>query len=147
MLLPLAQLPAPTSPEAAAWLIMTFLGLLGSAATLVALLVGIKKLRAPVEAPVRVGNAPLEVRAASDYATKGELGTLEGRLTAEMHQLHGRISGMRGEMTERIDRLEKAINDELRDQRREAKGEIGGVHERINEVLSAVSELKGRFEA
>jgi hypothetical protein len=142
----LAQLPAPASPEASAWLLLSLAGLAASAASVVGLLVGLKKLRAPSEASVRIGPQPLEVRAASDYATKGEMSSLENRITAEIHQVHGRISGMRGEMTERIDRLEETLNEELRAQRKDTKTDIAGVHSRITDVLSAVCELKGRYE-
>jgi hypothetical protein len=138
-----AQLPDPTSPQATAWLIIAgIFGVGGLVLIVLNIAVNWKQLRSSSEVP-----NPLTVRAATDYATKGELATLETRISGEMHQLHGRISGLRTDMGERMDRLEESIAGELREQRKDTKAEISGVHERVNDVLKAVSELKGRIDA
>lgn len=145
-LLTIAQLPAPTSIESTGWLILALAGLAGMILVALKIALTLKALRAPTDAAVRVGPLPLEVRAASDYATKGEMVSLESRLTGEIHQLHGRISGLRSEVTDQINGLETSIRAELHSQRTETKADIGGVHDRINDVLGAVRELKGRIE-
>lgn len=73
-------------------------------------------------APVQV-QQPLIVRQDSEPATKTELADLERRLGQEIHQLHGRVSGMRNEVSAQLKEMEH---------RSDAKFERMG--ERLDEV-------------
>ena len=106
----LAQVSSPPPEHIKLWL-EVFFYILGGVACFVGLLVGIKNLHSPKIPEIKVSPQPIDVREAISYATKPELNALENRLGGEIHQLHGRVSGVRSELGEKIDALEQRIDE------------------------------------
>lgn len=78
------------------------------------------------------------------YATKAELEKMEARHTQENLRLHGRISGLRDDLTkagdERAERILKAVS-ELHST---VRTDFAGVHSRINSTERAIDRLDER---
>lgn len=85
---------------------------------------------------------PMQVQAAHGVATQQDVKEVHGRISRERQEIDRELSTVR----ERVDNLEHEQGDSLEKLRLEMKGDIKGVHDRINEVLSAVSHLRGRVE-
>lgn len=80
------------------------------------------------------------------YATKAEHAALAGRvdrMSSEIAQAFERLDHKRSVS---IAGLHTKVENSTAEIRREIKADIGGVHERINTVLSAVSEVKGAIK-
>jgi hypothetical protein len=56
---------------------------------------------------------PLEVRGAIRYATEDALAAVEKSLREETNKLHGRISGMRDELTEQMRNLDTSVDKKI----------------------------------
>lgn len=78
------------------------------------------------------------------YATKAELDKLDARHAGETARLHGRISGLRDELTksgdERAERILRAVGDLSRTVRED----LGGVHARITAAERDISRVDER---
>lgn len=96
---------------------------------------------------------------ANTYATKAEHAELSRKVGAfatkqEHDELRVRVDGMSTDIRESFERLDKKrsvsiaglhtkVEQATAEIRREIKSDMGGVHDRLSTVLSAVSELKG----
>lgn len=85
---------------------------------------------------------PLEVRETVKYVTEEDHRQTHGRITRERGEVDHRINGIEG----RVEKLESKHENAMSALRLEIKGDIKGVHDRINAVLEAVSEMKGRLQ-
>lgn len=132
--MPLAQ-AAPDPAFLASW-ISVLMYLIGCAAGLVGLLVGLKTLRRPAPAPMP---QPLEVREHAAYATAGQVEMVKT-------ELHGRIKRERIEINEQIARVEQAaaersdkLDDKL-DRNTEltaaTRGEVKLMNQQLAQVLT-----------
>lgn len=93
----------------------------------------------------RVRGGPMEKREVSfaeEFVTKQEMKQAHGRIERERKEVNDEIAKVRQDMRDSNDKL----GDALRDLRLEIKQDNKGVHDRINEILEAVSELRGRVE-
>lgn len=84
---------------------------------------------------------PMVVKGAQEYATAEELRQAHGRISREREEINALLAQQR----QQIDDMEVTVSRSINDLRKEIKGDTMGVHNRINEVLAAVSELKGRL--
>lgn len=84
---------------------------------------------------------PLEVKKHGGVATADDLREVHGRIKREREEIDKDIDNLRDEMRASAEKLDRAVNS----MRLEIKADNHGLHERINEVLSAVSELRGRL--
>jgi hypothetical protein len=108
-MLPILAQAAPAPDVLASWVaVLFYLG--GILAMLVGVAVGVKRLRAPEQQQAIVSPQPLQVQQAHEYVSKPELTTVETRLGSEIHQLHGRISGVRNELGGKIDAIDARID-------------------------------------
>ena len=82
-----------------------------------------------------VSPQPLRVQGEPEYVTVAHCNATHDRNLREHGELHSRIGG--------VDRGAKANVDSLR---LELKSDFKGVHDRINDVLAAVSELRGEIK-
>lgn len=89
---------------------------------------------------------PLEVRAASDYATKGELRSLELRVDRITDEVRTGFTELDRKRSVSIAGLHDDLDAKTTMLRSDVKQDIHGVHTRINEVLSSVSKLEGKLE-
>ncbi len=88
-----------------------------------------------------------------DYATKADLSNLELRITAmsqasdlSRHELRAHIDASVGKLGERVESIREEMGEVER--RLNASNEQRAIasHERHNELLAAVSELRGAFD-
>jgi predicted nuclease with TOPRIM domain len=77
-----------------------------------------------------------DVTLMEDFATRRELNNLAEKVESKFEALRGELQELRGEMQE--DKNEIVKSGETR---------VVKLHDRINEVLSAVSELRGEVHA
>lgn len=83
-----------------------------------------------------------EVSFTSEYVSKTDF--VELKDIVHKHEEYGKER--RKEIYQMIRDLQKHADDELKAFRREVKEDINGVHERVTDVLSAVSEMSGKIE-
>lgn len=131
----------PTPDQLAAWIsVLFYLG--GFACTVIGCWVGIRSLRKEDAAPTP---QPLVVTAHKSYTP------WESHL-----ELKARVDKMSDEIRQGFERLDHkrsvsiaGLHDDLQSTsaaiRAEMKEDMSGVHNRITEVLSAVTELRGEF--
>ena len=133
---------AETAPDLLKPWLEVFFWLGGGVGALLGAAVAVKSLRASEAAPTP---QPLVVQAHKSYTPW------------EQHlDLKARVDKMSDEIRQGFERLDHkrsqsiaGLHDDLQNSsatiRAEVKEDISGVHTRINEVLEAVSELKGRI--
>jgi len=83
---------------------------------------------------------PMKVEAAHSTATQQDIKEVHGRISRERQEVDGRIVGL----DQRIGKLEDDLDDSVDKLRLELKQDIKGVHDRVNDVLKAVSHLEGK---
>jgi hypothetical protein len=126
-------MPDPGSAQAIGWLILTLAGLIA------ALNQGARFIERFRTKPPLVPQ-PLEVRGAVRYATEDALNEVERRLRAETDKLHGRISGMRDELTDQMRELAKTVDEKLDS----ASDRIDALPGRMIALLNETKELHSR---
>lgn len=85
---------------------------------------------------------PMQTQAVSGVATQQDIKEVHGRIGRERSEVDSKIR----DVSIRVERIEENQGEAMQELRLEMKGDIKGVHDRINEVLSAVSHLRGRVE-
>lgn len=85
---------------------------------------------------------PMQTQTVSGVATQQDIKEVHGRIGRERGEVDAKIR----DVSMRVDKLEENQGEALDALRLEMKSDIQGVHNRINEVLSAVSHLRGRVE-
>lgn len=60
---------------------------------------------------VKLTPSPVEVREATTFATKPELNAVATRLDGDIHELHGRISSVRKDLTNQIGAFDKRVDE------------------------------------
>jgi hypothetical protein len=80
---------------------------------------------------------------ADTYATKAEHAELRGRVDRMGTEIHSAFERLDQKRSVSIAGLHTKVEASTAEIRREIKADLGGVHERISTVLTAVSELKG----
>lgn len=78
------------------------------------------------------------------YATKAELEKLEQRIATETRQMHGRISGLRDDLTKAGDERAERILHAVADLSKAVKADIGGVHNRLTSAEREISRVDER---
>ena len=96
---------------------------------------------------------PLEVRKATELATSEDherleacLGELDGKIEKYDGERRASVSRCYTEMEQRTDELRKSMKEDIGNLRHEIKEDTYGIHERINDVLVAVSKVQGKLE-
>lgn len=97
---------------------------------------------------------PLEIRGAPQYAMAVDLQRLERdvkTLDTDLKSLRGEIVAngevRRASIEAKVEAVRNQLTDEIGVMRHDLSGEIGGVHKRVDQVLAAVSELKGKVDS
>lgn len=130
---------------------------MGIAAFLVTLANGLFRLAGNVKGrplPAEVqADAAARYQPKGDYATRGDLVALEARITAmstasdvSRHELRSHIDVSVAKLGERLDSLREDIGEA--EHRLNQTGEQRAIesHKRHNQILAAVSELRGAFD-
>ena len=114
----------------------------------------LKRDLAPADPTLVEIQQPLDVRKHNPCASADELTDVHGRLKRERGELDARIAEVKAEAASRMDKLEKRLEDsitnlsaQLAGNDKASEARVGALHNRINDVLAAVSELKGRVAA
>lgn len=124
------------APEALSSWMQVAMYCIFSASGVVGLLVGIKMLRAKSGLP-----QPLTIKGEARFATAEDITQVHGRIAREREEVNKQIN----QQAAQIQRLEDNLEESIESLRKEIKGDVLGVHNRINEVLAAVSEVRGRL--
>lgn len=59
---------------------------------------------------IEIANEEVTVREATAYATKAELGDFESKFRRDIHELHGRISSVRTELSGKLDAMDARLD-------------------------------------
>lgn len=81
-----------------------------------------------------------------EYASKAELAALSKRVDDLGTEIREGFRSLDSKRSISIAGLHDDLESKTTDLRKEVKADIAGVHTRINDVLAAVSELKGKVE-
>ncbi len=131
----------PSAAELSSWLSVLFwFG--GFIATMLGCAVAIKELRKK-EAPALP--QPLSVRTHDTFvpfAQHNELKTRVDKISDDIRTGFDRLDQKRSVS---IAGLHEDLHEAVASMRSEVKGDISAVHNRMNEILAAVSELRGRI--
>ena len=84
-----------------------------------------------------------EVSFQAEYATKRELREVKEQTEKALTEMGETLKRIEGANEER----RRAVYGKIEELRREVKDDVNGVHERVTEVLSKVSELSGHIQA
>jgi len=137
----IALAQATPEPAALASFLEVFFYLAGS---IVALLVGWRQLY-PKEVP-----NPLTVRAHEEFATKAQLTEVHGRIKRERGELDAAIAAAeirQRDANARLDAELTAMREQLASNNDNGNERAEKLHNRINTVLEAVSEIRGELRA
>lgn len=102
-----------------------------------------RKLRAP-EAQI-ISPQPLIVEMQKSFASTTDLHRVEAEGKAETAKLFAKLGGVERGLREENKEDTALINAKIDDVRKEVKEDINGVHQRITDVLTAVSRLEGQI--
>lgn len=80
-----------------------------------------------------------EVSLSSEYVTTKQCGLLHDGSHSKIREIEARVNSLQ----QRIDHVSGHIGQAVEALRREIKQDMSGIHNRIDQVLQAVSELRG----
>lgn len=140
MILCEAPFPAPSDPLSVGWILLTLAALAGA---MVGLERWVRRMAGRPDNERTLGGQPIEVRPAANYITRDELDRTRlsiiervGRLESDVTNITAELARFRGELHATETRINAAGEE------RASK-----IHERINDVLEAVAELRGHVDA
>lgn len=85
--------------------------------------------------------------ASKTYATKVELSDFKQVVRSDQSAILNQIKDLQKERSVSVGRLHDKVDSANGAMRREMKEDVIGLHNRLTEVLAAVSELKGRVDS
>jgi hypothetical protein len=96
--------------------------------------------------PREISPQPLEVKPSAAYALASELKRVEHDLGGRIASVDADLKSLRGEIVANGETRRQSIEAKVEHVREELREDIQGVHRRVDDVLSAVSELKGEMK-
>jgi len=92
-----------------------------------------------------IAGQPLTVRAANDYATKGELRSLEVRVDRITDEVRTGFTELDRKRSSSIAGLHDDLDRKTNDLRKDVKEDFQGVHDRIHDVATAIGRVEGKL--
>jgi uncharacterized protein YdhG (YjbR/CyaY superfamily) len=99
----------------------------------------------PLTVKPHVDFTPLQVHEAMHGGLRAEVAEIRTRIDANFKELRDERSRSTGNLHERIESMDGRAAERTEELRKEIKEDIRGVHNRMNDILSAVSNLQGRI--
>lgn len=101
---------------------------------------------------VRVEPQPVQVQGVSPFVTRDFIDQFQGAVTREMAEIKARVGSLENGQREIVDRIDARLAEfrtDIKEDRdaiqRQLMDELSKVHNRINAVLEAVAETRGRM--
>ncbi|HXG49098.1 MAG TPA: hypothetical protein VNO52_15850 [Methylomirabilota bacterium] len=129
----LAQLPGPGVYSSVGWILLALAALCVAANQVHGFLDRVKDKPAP---------ADLQSHVAAHFATKEEV----RQVREDVDDLRNELGTMREQILAAGQTRADAINEHIERVRLELKADTVGIHRRVDDILAAVAELKGRLQ-
>ena len=134
-------LPAPDSPQAVGWMVLTIFALIGG----VYYILCVWRMITGKDDEKTISPQPLVVKAHSESSSREELEKIEtqlhGRLKRERAEIDARIERVEEAASERADKLEKKIDDNT-SLTTAMSGEVKHINQNVQLILTAITRNK-----